>query len=505
MTATIEDLRSQIARKYCRTLTVIDDDAYQTGTWESTNPVIDETYVALVKKCNEDSILCHLQYYPNGKLGGPDIEFYKKYYDRAVQTAKNSEVVILDWYLGAESSEHSIALLKELAADGALRFVIVYTKHKEDATSSLESEGYHRLTISTNHSNSPVEDDDTFQPIGVHDSQTAAVDFFSNENSSIFILVQDKPSEPEKNTPDLLTLITQLMLAAYPDFLHWAGLELHTFIREKMPQLISKLPTGTDHAIVYQSLFTDLPDDVAHQVAVIHLEQMEHELFKEPLQAVCDLYLHQAIEKDKEWTKIKDEPTIKKRDNARTKINEKEKTGTNGLKLTTAMNQPDSAFRAHTKLAYIQESYIDISQEKLLLRRGTIFKKKQATDDGWDFLLCITPECDLYRLNDGQHIHFIQGRRKDNLDKTSGPLFFQTFVSESTQIEWESFRTKVILAPTGSAAGFPSISDAAFTDYEYVGQIKSRFVDRIMQRGWSQQTRVGVDTAEYIRFVRSEK
>ncbi|WP_061207217.1 response regulator receiver domain [Leptospira santarosai] len=488
---TIDQVKRDITKKYCSSIAVIDDDVFEK---QSEYSKIGETFQGLVKKCNEESILCHLHHYPKTQ-GAPDDPDCRSFFEGAVNAAKSADVTILDWFLGVnDQPNHALKLLEKLSDSESLHFVLIYTAHPEQVVDKLLHFGFESAASSTIE-NATEEGDDGHEIVtGPPTTDQLENNEIYVKNRRLFVQIKGK----DMLSSQIVEAVYAMLLAAYPDLLHWAGLEIAVEIKQLLPKIIGKIPEGSDSALVYQRLHSDVPEEVSSQVSDAFLRELGFNSLMKPLKIVSDSSLESLLPADGIDPEYRSNDT-KKRKLAREKIN-KEAKAEKQVILTTGAKLYEHAL--HEKWGFIKECFFSYDKEDLLLVRGAILKDRSNDN----YFLCSTPSCDLYRLRVEKEdsILFVKGVKKDKLAETKKGSFVQTYVSKDLIIEWDPY--DVLRLPINTdIKGYPKINDPILSNYELIGFLKHEFVDRLLHRTWTNQTRVAVDIPELLRSIRNEK
>lgn len=158
--------------------------------------------------------------------------------------------------------------------------------------------------------------------------------------------------------------------------------------------------------------------------------------------------------------------------------------------LRKAFSTTDAAFAAWASLK--ESAQLAFSGTEILFP-GCVLRKIEPTETDPTWLLCITPACDCYWGKAKGYLFVIgtelKAKAKSKLSQTQ--TWFKTY-----QIAWDA-KALIVKAPATSGA-------TLIDGYKVDGAVRSAFASRIIQRVWSYQSRVGVDTSEYYRQIRDE-
>lgn len=470
--ASIINIKKKIISSYCSSVSVIDDDAYIEESWFDNTLQVSNEYSPLVKKCQEDSILCHLHQYPKGE-GDPEDDIFKDAFQSAVSIAKKSDIVILDWYLGNEdTSEHALSLLNELDNVNGFKIVLVYTKHPESPGAELESTG--------------------FEPVDTGNENEFSTESLYTKNQKLFVYIIPKSEVNGISSGELISRFYSVFNYSFPGLLQWAGLQIGSSIREQIPAVIEKLPRYVDTELALQVFFKEMENELAGQMAGLFILDLSKQIMNNPPEIIHDENLLSHLSEQSPEFMI----------------------DLNGNKADTGNKIKKLARKiSYDQLGIKEASLIDLNgfiesitkinnSEEPVLEQGTVIDCENH------LYLCITPLCDLYRMKPGSYVSFLVGIQIEKLEKTSEQNYIQTVVrttnNKSRIISWDitDFHQVEI---SRTRKGFPIVGRDEFKKYSYVGSIRDDVFQRILQRTWSWRSRIGIDPHEIVRIIRDEK
>lgn len=491
---TLDHVKNEIARDFFKNLVVIDDDCYSASFSENNIQVSDE-FSTLYGDCLKEGILCHLQYYPkqlDDTEDDIDSERFRKYFEASLKVAEQSDILVLDWFLGLNNSnKHSVTLIKELINKGIFKFIVIYTAHAEQVESELSTLGF---ALELNYETETEDESDEFETATSADK---AFKIFTKNN--IYVTYLSKESYP--NSRELFKALNECLIQFSPDLIHWAGLDLANKIDRIVPGLITRLPRGITDAFAFQSMFKDVDDELSRHFAGLFVQDLEENLKKEPPLLLNENYISQHASFS---LKQHFESKTKKRnfrDEIKSKINKE-----------NIEHSPEDNFHNFDQyglneikikqLTSLMESYTLLNNVDSKIDQGTVLKN--STDE---FLLCISPLCDLVRLKKDDKVSFLSGKKYSNLKKTPSLSKIQTTVNSpqgSENILWD-FKDIRIFKTNEKSTDFPTLQVFSLDDWEFFGKLRNDVLYRIINRLYSHRSRVGVDQFDIIRQVRDEK
>lgn len=494
--------RSEIAKEYCRSILVVDDEIFEV---KDGGP-LRKHYKKFFESCESEGVLCHMHQY--SAQSSDDNAAIKK----VAKLAKKSDIIILDWFLwhsdpakrgNSGSSEATIEILTQLIDQEELKFIFIYTNVDDinDVVHTLKDK------IESN-----------FQNITERVSTTQLEDSKDPQYFSInklFIGIHHKKEAAEEDSAHLLELVQELLEVSYSDYLHWAGLELSTRIRDLMPQILASLPTGTNGPVLYQHLFQE-EGELSDQTTEVILDELRAQMVQAPIKIFSDEVLSSEYKKlnikeleynskgealkqidqlsdqyivshydikDKAFSGLLKKSNLSAEEKQKFKkslqLTDSDKKITESVLFSTDDHQKWANFRESMLLKLTKNS------SARLVWPGYIYKKSSNSNE---YLLCISPACDCYRPENKQLL-FVKG----NPTKEGKSEMTQTkTVVDGSSVNWSAKKVFTF--------DINQIKD----NYQHFGALRKDFVNRIIQRVWNHQTRVGVDSSELLRRIRKE-
>lgn len=155
--------------------------------------------------------------------------------ESAISLCKKADIILLDWHLGdGDSPDNSISILKALHNEPATRFVLILSKNSDKFQRELEADEL----LKTNYHYHPK-----------------SKNCWGSESGTHLTLLNKKPDGTKTVTAgEIQDAVFNLISSAYPDYLHWAALEIAGKFRNHFPQWINDLPNGTDIAVMQELL-----------------------------------------------------------------------------------------------------------------------------------------------------------------------------------------------------------------------------------------------------------
>jgi hypothetical protein len=516
---TWDKLQTKIADRYCGTVVVLDDEIYR-STHEAKGKKsilhFDERFHRAKQAFESKGAFCDMlwvqsQFDDNAKLRG-----IKRVIER-------SDAIVVDWYLGSgkdakKDPVNALKILRFLRKCPGIRFAVVHSKENPNTINEklrAEFKGSFKQH-QTSPGSATETDDDAVVEEGA--ASTGAVPnngpsvFQIGDNTYVCVLQKDKGHDSAEELPELFH--AQLRVA-FSDHLHWVGLEFAAQVKEMLPSFIRHLPSGMDVALIFQALFQD-ENDLADDLAECFCLELREMFRVSPMDSASDqMLLKRLMIGFKEVLKSAAPaglpgPWVDRLKNVKLpaelkewakqqKILENTERRKNITKVI-ALSVPSetaTAERSHRRYASLREHQHCVSGRALDLYPGVVLTKKLKRKAGIhrEWMLCVTPSCDCARGGKRHHL-FVVGQAMPEPGKTAerGVSTSLCLVDEDFEIRWLAKKFKTIECGPEGPAG-----------WKLVTRLREPFVQRVVQQVWGQQSRVGVNTSEFIRETRGDK
>jgi hypothetical protein len=513
-----------IAANFCRTVLVLDDEilVHTDGTKDSLDHA--EQFLKAKQKFAEKGILCDLRQVDQTVAADSD---------SMKASLRHADVVVVDWYLGVNSGKdpsQSLSVLEELLKIGGERFVAIHSQ-EVDSTIRERLQARFELTSVFEDFQGESEDEDVTPLIEGQKGEVRAssspklftlspkkedgdqiLGMHPQSRIHLCILHKRTPSETAEALPSaILTALER----AFPDHLHWVGLEFASRVKDMLPGLIRSLPLDMDVALVFQALVQS-PDELADDIAECFCLELQ-ELFRiEPLASARDdsvlsqikerITRYEKTEIDgvpPEWLsrffKAKPPTTLKTWVKRLKLLDDIALMDQMGLLIEGVLNQPSGlAYRSHLRYSALREHLHCAKQNDLKLYPGVVLNKILTDESGQEseaWMLCLTPACDCVRPRDHNHL-FVSGYEVNEEQKTMGRGIRTSIYANTREIEvkWMMKSFQTITCSLSGPNGWTPIT-----------RLRDPIVQKIVQSLWGQQSRVGINTSEYQRVIRKGK
>lgn len=516
---TWDKLQTKIADRYCGTVVVLDDEIYSThhdAKGKKTILQFDDRFLRAKQTFESKGTFCDMlwvqsQFDDNAKLRG-----IKKVIER-------SDAIVVDWYLGSgkdakKDPANALKVLRFLRTCPGIRFAVVHSKENPNTINEklrAEFKGSFKQHQTSSGPATETNDDAVIEENAI---STEAVPnkgpsvFQIGDNTYVCVLQKDKGHDSAEELPELFH--AQLRVA-FSDHLHWVGLEFAARVKEMLPSFIRHLPTGMDVALIFQALFQD-GNDLADDLAECFCLELREMFRVKPIDSASDQVLLKRLMSGfttllksplptglpgpwVERLKNVKLPTEIKEWAKQQKILENTEKRKNITKVIahSVFSEASTAERSHRRYASLREHQHCVSARSPGLFPGVVLTKKLKRKSGIhrEWMLCVTPSCDCARGGKRHHL-FVVGQAMPGPGKVSerGVSTSLCLANEDFEIRWHAKKFKTIeCGPEGPSR------------WKLVTRLREPFVQRVVQQLWGQQSRVGVNTSEFIRETRGDK
>lgn len=526
------ELQDAIAQDYCGTVLMLDDEILKA---EKDGTQLTPLFLNLKRAFENKGMLCDLRQI--------DDDFAKtQSIDLITKQIKQADTIVVDWYLGTGKDQvqdpiNALIVLRKLVDIGGFRFVIVHTKASaERVIARLKSEFGEAFKPILNGNVEFVADDESSKVVA-EDSPSESPTASPTPSTylladSVYLSVIPK-EEGTPNAASVMGFFVDGLRKVFPDHLHWAGLEFAARTKSVLPNLLIKLPSSTDTALIFQSLTQENGDELADCIAECLVLEMRQLLSQTPLAAVSDetllSRLRESVLNNKDvitrefsgrahlWQKAWDSQDLRELKKSCVENNEQRypashasffpavsdsKPGSPGLKKQAPeLNRFISAALAvtpsevgHFRYAALREHLQCATLTRL--EPGVILQRKGTAESGQsafgknEWLLCISPACDCARGDYARRYLFVGG------ETTTTHSNMQTCIRVNDSICFVKWKRSEVYAVECSTVG-PS-------EYKMITKLHEPFAQKVTQQVWGHQTRIGVSTSDYLRKLRNE-
>jgi len=475
------EMRKRIAKDYCRNILWLDDEIKPHASESAERKPFVNFFHPVAEEFLRKGVLCHLKGFP--QIAGDEDPYASDLVDIAVcrDLAKLADIVILDWHLGAKDAQHAKKILDGLIETGGTRFVVILSQAPKLA--------------------------EEFESIFRDQFKKATSGWYRSDKGQFVNLLQKSVFEKKGSGEALLDKIYEEMAEAYPDYLHWAAIEIAARIKAFSPQWLAGLPNDTDLAILAEqihssesigaSIFENLLEDLKESIAFSAVESLGAGAFvasEWPKASVFKACLDKDIESipaDKKQpltahikglVPLAAEPMqAQKSDGVLKKI----------LNLGSEL-ESIKLLKASIDMLGDFSEVVSISPSSAApVRMGSVFRSA-ASADANRIWICISQSCDCLR---DKNLLFLIGNESNEVDPGIGATFLRFG------------QKQYIVAPSAENLSPLPVKDSTrkLDGFEQVGILREVTVKRLIARYWGQTTRVGINQPRFIRELRRER
>lgn len=467
------EIRRKIFQDMCRSVVWIDEEIFAftrdgDGKKNYLYGPFHDLFQPVMQELQAAGFLVHLHSFEQStdEIGFDD-EFAEESpsLSSAVELSKKADITILDWHLGnAGNPENSIKILKSLLKTSATRFVIILSQYAERFMEEISESNLTGL---------------------IRDAQS---DAWISENGLHLKVLSKKPDGNNWITAGEITdAVYDLVSKHYPDYIHWAAIEISAKIRNHVPEWLKGLPNKTDLAVLQELLDENseirsaLPENLFEDlVSVASTNQLES--------------LDPANTKREHWenrpTFLQDSPESKKEKYI------------NVLKSAKNLRNDLSDFLAELDTITGGSEWLDSQQslvefcERLSLPEnsvqpfpGAVYLANDTENNDDSIFICASQGCDCIR---NSPLLFLKAIKTEDSKASSTSLQFQ---GETYRIDSNSEN----LIPLKIE------EDRTIATHRKIGQLRPQIAVRIISRFWTGTTRPAVNHPNFARALRIDE
>jgi Response receiver domain len=459
------DIRRQISGNLFRSILWIDEEIFPFLTKADEKIINYELFKSLfwpvTHELQEKGYLVHLHPFEQSTNEDGINDTYSTEspsLNSAIALCKKADVVLLDWHLGSgHSPENSIKILDELL------------KEEKSAT---------KIVLILSNNDSCINDIGSKLPKLQVNASTGTWSY-----NGLHLKLLKKMHNGSRITADeIINAIFESLSGQYPDYLHWAALEIAEKIRSHIPEWLESLPKETDLAVLQELLNEKseirsyLPENLFENLVCIasanklnSLEakntKREHwenrpSFIKDTGDTITEKYVNVLVSAENLREDYKDI--------------EKKKGTTNGF---------DAWIKAH----HTNTEFCEILPMKgISPLPGAVYNRVNLDAIDESIYICVSQECDCLRDNTLLFVRAVKCERiKDS--------------STSVRFNGHTYR---IDSKTDNLIKMPINVDRTIEQYNKIGQLRPQIAKRIISRFWNGTTRSAVNHPTFTRALR---
>lgn len=498
-----EDLRKNIARQFCKTVLWVDDQIVSLTNGNGSDVIKclkDARYtkkrLEIVKKIDDsqyfqkgvdsfanEGVICQLFSFPQSEPTGDDPYSDPEPLAHCKLLAKQADVLIVDWYLGSsDDAGNAKSIINELLKlDSGTRFIFVLSQKPTEADTQVVAEWPGML------------------------SKADGSDWYSTEDGQFVCVLakRDFVEEPGQ----LVTKVFDCLSQTYPDYLHWAALEISGRIKEYTPKWLSALPAGTDWGILAERKY-DQESDTRHAIFENLMEDLKFAVDCSTIRIVSRDVLddkeHPLNCKYKEQAQSLDDIVDQGQKEAAKRLfpfsttgaqSKKIKEDTDKIAALESSNPTIKNFICGVNVfGGFCETVSTNSAPENKVRRGAVYHESKPLH----IWICISQSCDCHRAD---NLLFVRAVKNTSLVADGKP---RQAKQGDTFIQFKGDEYVISASIPDSLKTYPVTLERQIHGLTLVGFVRESILSRIAARYWGHATRVGVNQPVLLRAKRKE-
>ncbi len=463
------EIRRRISRDLFRSILWVDEQIFSFETNRHGNKEYDyvpfETlFKPVTQELQDAGFLVHLHSFEQSTTeDGFDDEFSadSPSLNSAISLSQKADIIILDWHLGnGDDPKNSIKILEALIDSPATRILLILSQYSDRFSEELSKSKLSQL------------------------KKEERGDTWTTKNGLHLKVLRKKPDGINRITGDeIIESIFSLLSFYYPDYLHWAALEIAEKIRSHVPEWLQSLPSGTDLSVLQELLHKKseirsyLPENLFENLVRIAsantLESLSEDHTKRDHWNNRPLFI-QDVQRSKVENYIN---VVKSAKDLRDDLPEI----LGGL---ANCSGGDEWLKAQLDLIEFCEIMPSVGREPL---PGAIYTPIEPEESDESIYICVSQECDCVR---GTPLLFVRAVRATDIKAVSTSLRFERY-------------TYRIDSKADNLIKLDIEDDRSIKLYQKAGQIRTQIAARIISRFWSGTTRPAVNHPTFARALRS--
>ena len=514
----------ELARRFLQTAVVVDDKAYMALEQDNVSKghVVEPGRIPKTTSGQNDAA----ETGPSPQLGldaAPVIDSFLRLgvicgvvspagptREAMLETMKKADIVVLDWFLQDGNHEYTLKLLEGLLAgesdQNSLRLVSIYTGQPE--LDEIRKKVY-EILCKANLNPKSLEDNPEIsyqhgRVVLYAKSDVNLAKPFNNRNVK-------EENLPEKLVNDFASMTSGLLPRI--------ALTSLTAVRENEHKLLDRFGGKLDPAFLAHKSYLPNPEDAERQIVNCITEELRglmDNAVAETSSEDVDAVEHWIREKAKEFSFC--EKTLNQEDAielATKGLKNSQKLSKNFKCLSAGFSGNNHATDLDKELAWIMAFRAVYSASKPRLWLGSVVT--ELSNGGKRHLICMRPRCDCVRLKEETTFLFFSLSLVEPTKKKK-QIKEQIIVkinNEFKQLKIESHSNSWVLQKfqpsTGSheviakkeTNGHFEFKDSDGKQYEWIGELKAEYAQRIAQNFAAELSRVAIDESEWLRRMRS--
>ncbi len=497
-----EDLRKSIARQFCQTVLWIDDQIVSLTDGNVRDAIKCLTDVkhkkirdGIVKKIEDGlyfkngvesftdaGVICQLFSFPQLDPAGQDHYSDPEPLSQCKSLAKQADVLIVDWYLGSSNDAgNAKSIINELLKpESGTRFIFVLSKQPTEADAQVNTEWAGKMT----------------KPAGSEWYKTGDGQFVCVLAKNDFVAV---PAQ-------LVDKVFDCLAQTYPDYLHWAALEISGRIKESTPKWLSALPAGTDWGILAErkyeqesdtrhAIFENLMEDLKFSVECSTIRIVSRDVLDDKEHPLNSKYKEQAQSLDVIIDPGQKDAAKRLFPFSTGDKSKKIKEDTDKIASLEMSNQTIKEFVDGINVfGCFCETVSTSSVLENKVRRGAVYHEREPSH----IWICMAQSCDCLRA---ENLLFVKAVKNSSLGANGNP---RQPKQGDTFILFKGDEYVISASIPESLKTYTVTPERQIVGLALVGFVRESILSRIAARYWGHATRVGVNQPALLRAKRRE-
>lgn len=466
-------IRRKIFQDMCRSVVWIDEEIFafrhdDEGKKNYNYGPFHDLFQPVMQELQTAGYLVHLHSFEQStEESGFDDEFAEKSpsLSSAIELSRKADITILDWHLGnARNPENSIKILESLLKTPATRIVIILSQYAERFVEEISKSNLSDL---------------------IRDEQSDA--WISRNGLHLKVLSKKPDGNNWITAKEITDAVYDLISKHYPDYIHWAAIEIAAKIRNHVPEWLKGLPHTTDLAVLQELLDENseirsaLPENLFEDlVSVASANKLES--------------LDPANTNREHW---ENRPAF-----LSDKLASKKENYINVLKSAKNLRNDLSDFLTELNSTAGGNEWLDSQQslvefcERLSLPEssiqpfpGAIYLEKGTENSADSIFICASQGCDCIR---NSTLLFLKAIKTKDTKVNSTSLQFrgETYRVDSTSENLFSLKIE---------------GNRTIKTHQKIGQLRPSIATRIISRFWTGTTRPAVNHTTFARALRIDE
>ena len=429
--------------------------------------------------------------------------------DRVVGTAKQADIVVLDWRLNGDIGQEALSMLNNILEDDAnerIRVIAVYTGEQDIAKIG------EKIELHFKNSGREFKRSDQGVVLSHHHSRIV---IYAKSGTQLTPDLTKRSVSENKLPEQLIADFAEMTKGLLPSI----ALTSLAAVRKNTHKILDKFQSELDPAFLAHRACLPVPEDsqqhMVDQLASELHAVLEDAIAKEDpagMEAVREWLTEKAGQNESfNFEQTKKLPLDKAIDLLKEGWDKQKPTDLSSKEVSKLASifaqEDDTENKLDKQLAWMFNFRTVFDSTDRILNFGTVLKRRHS-DGREEFLICMRPKCDCIRLKGKEFfllLPLIEPKKGSvQLVLCTGEDTYRR-VSVDTTL---SSRSQIKFSPTGAqgqvvakrkgAGGF-FFRSTGRVDYEWLGELKAEFAQRVAHHFAAGLSRVAVNNSEWLR------